>query len=65
MYSRMAYQTQHNNSTDTKWRVDLQSVLHETNMLSISAGDTGATLLSGASCKKYKKKKDLDDRLVQ
>ena len=48
---------------ETQWRVDLQSVLQETNLLSISAGDTGATVVGGASCKKYKKKKDLDDRL--
>jgi hypothetical protein len=47
---------------ETQWRVDLQSVLQETNLLSISAGDTGATVVGGASCKKYKKKKDLDDR---
>ena len=49
---------------ETQWRVDLQSVLQETNLLSISAGDTGATVVGGASCKKYKKKKDLDDRLL-
>ena len=50
---------------ETQWRVDLQSVLQETNLLSISAGDTGAAVVGGASCKKYKKKKDLDDRLFQ
>ncbi len=48
---------------ETQWRVDLQSVLQETNLLSISAGDTGANIVNGASCKKYRKKKDLDDRL--
>jgi len=51
--------------SETQWRVDLQSVLQETNLLSISAGDTGATIVNGASCKKYKKKKDLDDRKRQ
>lgn len=50
---------------ETQWRVDLQSVLQETNLLSISAGDTGAAVVGGASCKKYKKKKDLDDRKRQ
>jgi len=49
---------------ETQWRVDLQSVLQETNLLSISAGDTGANIVNGASCKKYRKKKD-DDFLLQ
>jgi len=50
---------------DSQWRLDLQSVLHETNQLTISASENSINTQNIANIpKKYKKKKVHDDRLV-
>lgn len=49
---------------ESQWRLDLQSVLHETNQLTISASENSINAQIANIPKKYKKKKVHDDRFV-
>ena len=51
-----------NEQSSSSWRVDLQSVLNETNQLSISASESKKQCEYAKHNKKYKKKKEHNER---